>query len=64
MDENLKVYNLIVDAIKVSEANNDLEKDFRDIEIDKETLETKLINDTEIQEKALKKVISDGNQRK
>lgn len=56
MLEDLRVYKEIVEAIRISKANLDLEVDMNDVYINKELLENKLINDFNIQNKAKEKV--------
>ena len=57
--EELKVYKEILEAIKISQSNLDLESDLENINIDKKILEKKLISDYEIINKAREKVYND-----
>lgn len=62
--EDLVVYKEILEAIKISKANVDLESDMNNINLNEINLEKQLINDTEIQEKAKEKVYkNNGNRR-
>ena len=62
--EDLVVYKEILEAIKISKANVDLESDMNNINLNEINLEKQLINDTEIQEKAKEKVYKNhGNRR-
>ena len=51
MLNKLKEYRIYIEAIKMAEANMDLEKDMNELNIDKRKLEKKLINDRDIIEK-------------
>lgn len=51
MLDKLKEYRIYIEAIKMAEANMDLEKDMNELNIDKRKLEKKLINDRDIIEK-------------
>ena len=51
MLNKLKEYRIYIEAIKIAEANMDLEKDMSELNIDKRKLEKKLINDKDIIEK-------------
>lgn len=51
MLDKLKEYRIYIEAIKMAEANMDLEKDMSELNIDKRKLEKKLINDRDIIEK-------------
>lgn len=51
MLDKLKEYKVYLEAIRMAEANMDLEKDMRELNIDKRKLEKKLINDRDIIEK-------------
>ncbi len=48
MLDKLKEYRIYIEAIKIAEANMDLEKDMSELNIDKRKLEKKLINDRDI----------------
>ena len=53
---DLKVYKEIIKAIKVSQANMDLENDMNNLNLDKKELKKKLLADYEIINKARNKV--------
>lgn len=61
--EDLVVYKEILEAIKISKANVDLESDMNNINLNEINLEKQLINDTEIQEKAKEKVYKNNENR-
>ena len=56
MLNELKEYREFLKAIKVSEANMDLESDLKILDIDKKELKKKLINDSDIINKVREKV--------
>ena len=63
--EDLIIYREILEAIKFSKTNLDLEYDMNDENLDKDYIVNKLINDIEIQEKAKEKVLNQNvNRRK
>lgn len=59
MLNELKEYREFLKAIKVSEANMDLESDLKILDIDKKELKKKLINDSDIINKVREKVNQD-----
>lgn len=59
--EELQVYKQITEAVKKARSNIELETDLEGLNIDEETLETKLHQDDEIQKLAQKKVLKNGN---
>ena len=48
MLDKLKEYRIYIEAIRMAEANMDLEKDMKELDIDKKKLEKKLVNDIDI----------------
>lgn len=59
MLNDLKEYREFLKAIKVAEANMDLESDMNSLDIDKKELKKKLINDSDIINKVREKVNKD-----
>ncbi len=48
MLDKLKEYKVYLEAIRMAEANMDLEEDMKELDIDKKKLEKKLVNDIDI----------------
>ena len=62
--ENLIIYKEILEAIKFSKTNLDLEYDMNDENIDKDYIVNKLIEDIEIQKLAKEKVLKNNEYRR